>query len=155
MHRNLFLLDERSLRLVMVRCRKKMQKLQFNAKNCFSRSVVPLLVLCFVTPLLIIHLTPSLPIGSSNPAPEPSCEKPGPPFAVENSGFCIGACKSECFPRVKNLCISRSQVAYCKMVEEKEDIASTQFMHPYGDEKGCFNLNIPECQVSCVLMEKL
>ncbi|XP_057852338.1 uncharacterized protein LOC131062646 [Cryptomeria japonica] len=134
MHRNLLLLDERSSRFVMVRCRKKMQKLQFTTKNCFSRSLVPLLFLCFVTPLLIIHLTPSLPIDSLNPASEPSCEKPGPVFAVENSGFCIGACTSECFPRVKNLCISRSQVAYCKMVEEKEEIASTQLMHPHADE---------------------
>ncbi|KAH9311209.1 hypothetical protein KI387_026244, partial [Taxus chinensis] len=138
----------------MVRCRKKMQTLQFTTKNCFNRSVVPLLILCFVTPLLIIHLTPTLPREFSlNSAPEPSCENPGPRFVVEDSGFCIGNCRSECFPRVKKLCVSPSEVAYCKMEKEKEQIESTQLMPKFMRFHGEHS-TIPTANSSCAQEKK-
>lgn len=121
----------------MVRCRKRMQKFQFNGKICFRRSVVlPLLIMCFVTPMLMIHLSPSLPRNFSlGPAPEPTCELPGKPFALDDFEFCVGACRSQCFPRVKDLCISSSEVNYCAKAKEEEEIASAQLMHTNTDEK--------------------
>jgi len=120
--------------------------MQRGAKCCLMRSLaVPLFVLWIAVPplLYILNNPPSLPRDFSlNPPPKPECEVPGPRFALEDSGFRIGACRPECFPRVKGLCISSSQVEYCKITEEEEDIASTETIYPSTDEK---NLLLPKC----------
>lgn len=137
---------QKEQRSVGMKCRKRMLKMQRGAEYCLMRSLaVPLFVLWISVPplLYILNNPPSLPRGFSlDPPPEPSCEGPGPRFALEDSGFRIGACRRECFPRVKDLCISSSQVEYCKITEEKEDIASTETIYPSTDEK---NLSLPGC----------
>lgn len=120
--------------------------MQRGAKCCLMRSLaVPLFVLWISVPplLYILNSPPSLPKGFSlNPPPEPSCKARGPRFALENSGFRIGACRPECFPRVKGLCISSSQVEYCKITEDEEDIPSRETIYPSTDER---NLLLPRC----------
>ncbi|KAL2643849.1 hypothetical protein R1flu_011436 [Riccia fluitans] len=85
-------------------------------RGCFLRSVVPLLLFCLLLPYVFQcfdHSRVPPRAFSLEPSPEPVCTQQFPSVSLDNSSFCTGACKEDCFPRVRNICFSAKKVRLC------------------------------------------
>ncbi|CAM6094654.1 unnamed protein product [Calypogeia fissa] len=90
----------------------------FHARSFVLRGCAVLLVICFLAPFLVHSFSSSrLPPRhySVGPAPRPaeSCPQLLPPVSLDNKSFCTGTCKSDCFPRVRDICFSSNKIKLC------------------------------------------
>jgi hypothetical protein len=85
----------------------------FHWRSLIVRGCAVLLVICLLAPF-VLHSCSTYRIPpksfSVGPAPQPACPHLFPPVSLDNNSFCTGACKSDCFPRVRNICFSAQKV---------------------------------------------
>lgn len=86
-------------------------------RGCFLRALVPLLLFFLLLPYFFQSLSYSrVPPRSFTlePAAEPVCsQQSSSTLLLDNSSFCTGACKEDCFPRVRDICFSANKVRLC------------------------------------------